>query len=150
MGIKIIAQNKKARFEYFIEDTYETGIVLTGTEVKSLRLGKVNLKESHARIIDGEVFVFGMHISPYPFANRFNHEPTQKRKLLLHKREIRKLIGKTQEKGLTLIPLKIYFKEGLCKLELALGRGKKLYDKRETMKKKDAKLQVDRAFKQNR
>ena len=150
MSIKIVAQNKKARFEYFIEDTFEAGIVLLGTEVKSLRLGKVNLKDSYGRINKGEVYIHNMHISPYSFANRFNHEPMRTRKLLLHKREIKKLIGKTQEKGLTIVPLKIYFKEGKCKLEIALAKGKRLYDKRETLKKKDSDRDIQRLMKLSR
>ena len=147
MSIKIIAQNKKARFEYFIEDTFEAGLVLAGTEVKSLRDGKVNLKEAYGKIEKGEVFIHGMNISPYTYANRSNHDPIRVRKLLLHSREISKLIGQTQEKGLTLVPLKIYFKDGRCKLELALAKGKKLFDKRETLKKKDADREMERSRK---
>jgi SsrA-binding protein len=150
MSIKVIAQNKKARFEYFIVDTYEAGIVLTGTEVKSARLGKVNLKDSYGRIDKGEIYLFNMHISPYSFGNRNNHEPTRTRKLLLHKREINRLIGKTKEKGLAIIPLKIYFLNGKCKVELALCKGKKLYDKRESLKEKDTNLEMKRALKYNR
>jgi SsrA-binding protein len=147
MSIKLIAQNKKARFEYFILETFEAGIVLTGTEVKSLRLGKANLKESFGRIENGELFLFNMHISPYSHGNRLNHEPRRTRKLLLHKKEIKKLIGKTKEKGLTLVPTKIYFKDGKCKVELALGKGKKLFDKREEIKRKDAEREAQRSFK---
>jgi SsrA-binding protein len=150
MSIKIIAQNKKARFEYFILDTYEAGIVLTGTEVKSARLGKVNLKDSFGRIENGELYVFNMHISPYPFGNRANHDPTRTRKLLLHKKEINRLIGKTKEKGLTLVPLKIYFSKGKCKIEMALAKGKKLFDKRESIKTRDTKLEIQRALKHKR
>ena len=144
MSIKIIAQNKKARFDYFILDTFEAGIVMTGTEVKSARLGKVNLKESFARIDNEEVYILNMHISPYEYGNINNHEPTRTRKLLLHKREINKLIGKTKEKGLALVPLKIYFKNGKCKVEIGLGKGKKLYDKREDIKQKDTAREVER------
>lgn len=136
---KLIAQNKKARHEYFIEDTFEAGIALTGTEVKSIRQGKVNVKEAYAQIKDGEVFVHGMHISPYEQGNRYNVDPLRKRKLLLHKREINKLIGYTQQQGLTLVPLKVYISpKGYVKVELAIAKGKKLHDKRHTMAKRDA------------
>lgn len=147
MSEKIVAQNKKAWHEYSILETFETGIVLTGTEVKSLRLGKGNLKDSFGRIENNEVFLYNMHISPYPFANRFNHEPERTRKLLLHKSEIRKLIGKTKEKGLSLVPLKVYFKSGKCKIEIALAKGKKLFDKRESIKKKDMEREVAKEMK---
>ena len=146
--IKVVAQNKKARHDYYIEDTYEAGIVLTGTEIKSIRAGKVNLKDSFARIKNGEVFLMNMHISPYEQGNRFNHDPLRTRKLLLHKREINKLIGLTKEKGYALIPLKIYLKRGLAKIDLAVAKGKKLYDKRETMKKRDAQREIERAFRE--
>ncbi|MFU0801358.1 MAG: SsrA-binding protein SmpB [Xylanivirga thermophila] len=145
-NIKIIAQNKKARHDYFIDDTYEAGIVLTGTEVKSIRLGKVNLKDSYAEIRDGEVFVQNMHISPYDKGNIFNTDPLRSRKLLLNRREINKLLGYLQEKGYTLIPLKIYLKNGLVKLELAAARGKKLYDKRADIAKRDAQREIERNF----
>lgn len=143
--VKQIANNKKARHDYFIEDTYETGIVLTGTEIKSIRQGKVNLKESFAKVDNGEVIVYGMHISPYDHGNRFNVDPLRPRKLLLHKREIRKLIGLTTQKGLTLVPLRLYINErGRAKMELAVARGKKLYDKREDIAKKDAQRRMQR------
>lgn len=141
-GTKLIASNKKARHEYFIEDTIEAGIVLTGTEVKSIRQGKVNIKESYASIENGEVFITGMHISPYEQGNIYNVDPVRKRKLLLHRREIRKLIGETKQKGFTLVPLSIYLKDGLVKVEIALAKGKKLYDKRQTMAKKDAERRI--------
>ena len=135
-GIKVVANNKKARHDYFIEDTYETGIVLTGTEIKSIRQGKVNIKESYAKIENGEMILYGMHISPYEHGNRFNVDPLRPRKLLLHKREIQKLIGYTTLKGLTLVPLRMYINEkGRAKLELAVARGKKDYDKRNTIAK---------------
>lgn len=141
-GTKLIASNKKARHEYFIEDTYEAGIVLTGTEVKSIRQGKVNIKESYASIEKGEVFISGMHISPYEQGNIYNVDPVRKRKLLLHRSEIRKLIGETQQKGFTLVPLSIYIKDGYVKVEVALAKGKKLYDKRQTIAKKDAERRI--------
>ncbi len=147
MGIKIIATNKKAYHEYFIDEVYEAGLVLTGTEVKSLRLGKVNLKESFCRIMGGEVFINNMNISPYEQGNRENHDPTRMRKLLLHHVEIDKLIRLTEQKGLALLPTKIYFKNSLAKLEIGVGRGKKLYDKRETLKRKEAGREMDRAVK---
>lgn len=134
---KIICQNKLARRNYFIEDTYEAGIVLAGTEVKALREGRGNMKDSYAQVKNGEVFVYDMHISPYSHGNRYNHNALRVRKLLLHKREIRKLYGKANEKGLTLVPLKLYFKNGKVKLEIGIGRGKKLYDKRQDIKRRD-------------
>jgi SsrA-binding protein len=143
---KIICQNKMARRNYFIEDTYEAGISLVGTEVKSLRQGKGNLKDSYARVEGGEVFLYGMHVSPYSHGNRANHDPLRVRKLLLHKKEIKKLYGKSREKGLTLIPLKAYFKNGKVKVELGTGRGKKLYDKRQTLKIKADKRDMEREF----
>ena len=142
--IKIIAENRKARFNYFIEDEFEAGLVLKGTEVKSLRLGRANLKDAYARIENGEVFVYQMHIGPYPFAHYGNHDPLRIRKLLLHKREIKRLYGKVNEKGFTLIPLKIYFKGGKAKMTLALAKGKRKYDKREAIKQKDLKRDLDR------
>ena len=146
---KLIANNKKARHDYFIEETYEAGIVLTGTEIKSARLGKVSIKESYARIEKEEVMIYGMNISPYEQGNRFNVDPLRPRKLLLHKREIRKLIGATKLKGLTLIPLAMYINEaGLAKLEIALARGKKNYDKRDAIAKRDASRNMERAMKQ--
>ncbi len=146
--MKIIAQNKKARFEYFIEETYEAGISLKGTEVKSIRQGQVNIKEAYAEIKDGEVFITGMHISPYEMGNIHNVDPLRVRKLLLHKREIAKLIGLTTQKGYALIPLNIYITDkGYIKIELAVGKGKKLYDKRQSMAKKDAQRTIQKAFK---
>jgi len=158
-SIKVIAQNKKARHEYFIEETYEAGIELTGTEVKSIRQGrgnlrdsyayiKKNLRDSYAYIKNSEVFIRGMHISPYEQGNIFNTDPLRDRKLLLHKREINKLIGYTQQKGLTLIPTKIYFKNSWAKIELAVARGKKLYDKRRDIAERHAKLAIDRKIKE--
>ncbi|NLY11679.1 MAG: SsrA-binding protein SmpB [Firmicutes bacterium] len=144
--IKIITHNRKARHDYFIEDTIEAGIALQGTEVKSLRLGKVNISDSFARIKDGEVFLHGMHISPYEQGNRFNHDPLRVRKLLLHKREINRLVGRTQEQGYTLIPLRLYFKRGKCKIELAVAKGKRKYDKRDAIAKKDAARRIERAL----
>ena len=132
-GEQTICVNRQARYNYFIDETYEAGLVLVGSEVKSLRDGKANLVDSYARIQKGEAFLVNFHISPYAGANQFNHEPTRTRKLLLHAREIERLTGKTKERGLTLIPLKIYFKNGRAKVELGLARGKKLYDKRETL-----------------
>lgn len=147
--IKIIAQNKKASHDYFIEETIECGIVLSGTEVKSVRLGKVNFKDSYASVEHGEVILNGMHISPYEQGNIFNKDPLRDRKLLLHKSEIRKLIGYIQQKGLTLVPMKLYFKRGKVKLLLGIGRGKKLYDKRNDMAKKDAMRDIERRLKEN-
>ncbi|HWP48087.1 MAG TPA: SsrA-binding protein SmpB [Candidatus Limnocylindrales bacterium] len=146
---KIVCTNKTARHDYFITDTYEAGIVLQGTEVKSLREGRANLKDSYAQIKDGELFLVNCHISPYTHGNQFNHDPTRPRKLLLHKKEIRRLIGKVAEKGFTLIPLKIYFKNGIAKVELGLAKGKKAYDKREDMKERDARREVERALKKS-
>lgn len=146
---KMIANNKKARHDYFIEETYEAGIVLTGTEIKSARLGKVSIKESYARIEKEEMMIYGMNISPYEQGNRFNVDSLRPRKLLLHKREIRKLIGATKLKGLTLVPLTMYINEaGLAKLEIALARGKKNYDKRDAIAKRDASRNMERAMKQ--
>ena len=142
--IKIIAVNRKARYEYFIEDEYEAGLVLKGTEVKSLRLGKVNLKDSYARIKDGEVFIYQMHIGPYPFAYYDNHDPLRPRKLLLHKREIKRLYSKVNEKGHSLVPLKIYLKRGKAKITVALAKGKRKYDKREAIKRRDEQRDLDR------
>ncbi|MEG1068364.1 MAG: SsrA-binding protein SmpB [Anaerovoracaceae bacterium] len=145
----LVANNKKARHDYFIEEVYEAGIVLTGTEIKSIRLGKVNIKESYARIENGEMMLYGMHISPFEQGNRFNVDPIRTRKLLLHKQEIRKLIGYTTLKGLTLVPLTMYInEEGRAKVEIAVARGKKNYDKREDMAKKDANRKIEQATKQ--
>ncbi|TDL78849.1 SsrA-binding protein SmpB [Peribacillus frigoritolerans] len=143
---KVLAQNKKANHDYAIEETYETGIVLQGTEIKAIRAGRVNLKDSFARVQQGEVFLHNMHISPYEQGNRHNHEPLRTRKLLLHRKEISKLIGLTKEEGYALVPLKIYLKNGFAKVLIGLGRGKKKYDKREDLKKKEAKREVERAF----
>ncbi|HKM43238.1 MAG TPA: SsrA-binding protein SmpB [Limnochordia bacterium] len=148
--IKVISVNRRARHDYFIEDTMEVGIVLKGTEVKSLRLGKVNLRDSYARVENSEVFLYGMHISPYEQGNRFNHDPIRPRKLLLHKREIRRLIGKTKEEGYTLVPTRLYFLGGKCKVELALAKGKKLYDKRDATAKRDATRRAQQALAQDR
>ncbi|MBI4377815.1 MAG: SsrA-binding protein SmpB [Nitrospinae bacterium] len=147
MPIKIITENRKAFHDYFIIETFETGIILKGTEVKSLREGKVNLKDSFAMVEDEEIFLHNCHISPYQHGNIYNHDPLRTRKLLLHKNEIKKLIGKTVEKGLTLIPLKFYFKHGIAKVELALAKGKKMYDKRENLKKRAAMREIEKAFK---
>ena len=144
---KVITVNRRARHDYFIDETFEAGMVLTGSEVKSLRDGRANLKDSYARIAKGEAFLVNSHISPYPAANQFNHEPTRTRKLLLHKREIRRLTGRVSERGLTLIPLRLYFKKGRVKAELGLARGKKLYDKRETMRKRAVQREVERSLK---
>jgi SsrA-binding protein len=148
--IKVVAQNKKARHDYFIEQTLEAGIVLSGTEVKSIRQGKVNLKDSYAAIEDGEVILSGMHISPYEQGNIFNKEPMRSRKLLLHRYEINKLIGFTQQKGLTLVPMQVYFKHGMVKLELGVAKGKKLFDKREDIAERDAKRDIERKLKETR
>lgn len=146
---KMVANNKKARHDYFIEEVYEAGIVLTGTEIKSVRGGKVSIKESYAKIENGEMIVYGMNISPYEQGNRFNVDPLRPRKLLLHKQEIRKLIGYTTQKGLTLIPLNMYINEdGRAKMELAVCRGKKNYDKRDDIAKRDAARRMDQAMKQ--
>jgi SsrA-binding protein len=147
MGEKLICQNKKAWHNYFIADKYQAGIVLLGTEVKSLREGKANLGDSYATIKSGEVFLVDTHISPYSFGNRLNHDPLRTRKLLLHKREIRRLIGKVQEKGFTLIPLRLYFSDGKAKVELGLAKGKKLFDKRETLKRKTMERDMERGRK---
>lgn len=149
MGIKIIATNKKAYHDYFISDVFEAGLVLTGTEVKSIRAGKVNLKEAFCRIKDGEVFINNMNVAEYTHGNRENHDPTRMRKLLLHHTEIDKLIRLTEQKGLALIPTKIYFKNNYVKLEIGLGRGKKLHDKRETLKSKEADREMAKAVKQH-
>lgn len=147
--VKAIAENRKVRHDYNIHETYETGIVLTGTEVKSLRQGKANLKDSYAAVTkSGEVYLYNLHISPYEHGNRFNVDPLRDRKLLMHKREIQKLIGKTREKGFTLVPLQLYFNHGLVKCKLALATGKKLYDKRQAMADRAAKRDMDRAMKE--
>jgi len=146
-GIKLIANNKKARHDYFVEDSFEAGIVLHGTEVKSLRQGHCSIKESFVDIDNGEVFIHQMHISPYEKGNIFNKDPLRVRKLLLHKSEINKLIGKTKEKGMAIVPLKVYFKGSLVKVEIGLAKGKKLYDKRQDIAKKDQKREAERDFK---
>ena len=146
-SIKLIANNKKAYHDYFIEEKYEAGIVLVGTEVKSLRMGKCSLKESFLRIEKGEVWIYGMHISPYEKGNIFNKDPLRIRKLLLHEVEIRKIGAKIAQKGYTLVPLQVYFKGSLVKVEIALARGKKLYDKRDYAAKKDVKRELERNFK---
>jgi len=145
---RVIAQNKKARHDYFVEESYETGIELCGTEVKSVRMGRVNLKDSWCDIDNGELFVNGMHISPYEKGNIFNKDPMRRRKLLMHKREIMRLMGLTKQKGMTLVPLQLYFTGPHVKLELGLCKGKKLYDKREDMARRDAKREADRALKE--
>ncbi len=147
-NIKTIAQNKKARHDYFIIETIEAGIELFGTEVKSVRLGKVNLSDAYASINDGEVYIKGMNISPYEHGNIFNKDPLRERRLLLHKAQIRKLIGQLQQQGYSLIPLSIYLKGSLVKVSLALAKGKKLYDKRDDMAKRDSERKMDRAFKE--
>ena len=143
-GVKLLSENRKARHEYFIEDTYECGIALIGTEVKSIRMGKVNIKDSYAKVKDGEIFVVGMHVSPYEKGNIFNRDPFRERKLLLHKREIRKLGALSQADGYSLIPTKLYLKDGKVKLELAVAKGKKLYDKRHDIAERYAKRAMDR------
>ena len=151
MGTDIVCQNRKAYHDYFIEETFEAGIILTGTEVKSLRAGKANLKDSYARIKDSEVFLINTHISPYTRADSFKQiDPERTRKLLLHKKEILRLIGKTREKGYTLIPTKIYFKGGKAKVEIGLAKGKAFYDKRETIKKKDVQREMQKTLKERR
>lgn len=146
-SVKLIANNKKAYHDYFIEDTYECGISLHGTEVKSLRMGKCSIKESFIRIENGEVMVYGMHISPYEKGNIFNKDPLRMKKLLMHRYEINKITGKIAEKGYTLVPLKVYFKGSLVKVEIGLARGKKLYDKRQDIAKKDQRRETEREFK---
>ena len=147
-SIKIIAENRKARHDYFIEDQMEAGLVLLGTEVKSLRQGRANLKDAYARIKKGEVYVYQMHISPYPFAYYDNHDPLRPRKLLLHKQEIKRLYGKLNERGFALIPLRLYFREGKVKLMLALAKGKRKHDKRETIRRRDEQRDLDRQRKE--
>ena len=144
---KLIANNKKAYHDYFIDETYEAGIALHGTEVKSMRMGKCSIKESFIRIENGEIFVYGMHVSPYEKGNIFNKDPLRVKKLLMHKYEINKLAGKEAEKGYTLVPLQVYFKDGRVKTEVGLARGKKLYDKRQDIAKKDQRRETQREFK---
>ncbi|KMY51762.1 SsrA-binding protein SmpB [Peribacillus loiseleuriae] len=143
---KQLAQNKKAYHDYFIEETFEAGIVLQGTEIKSIRAGKANLKDSFAKIERGELYLHNMHVSPYEQGNRYNHDPLRTRKLLLHRKEINKLIGETKETGYTIVPLKVYLKNGFAKVLIGLGKGKKQYDKREDLKRKEAKRDIERAF----
>lgn len=143
-GIKVIAENRKARHDYFVEDTYEAGIILRGTEIKSIRAGRVNLKDSYAEIIKGEIWLNQMHISPYEQGNRFNHDPLRKRKLLLNRMEIIRMGDKVKLQGMTLVPLKIYLKHGMAKIELGLCKGKKTYDKRDDLAERDAKRQMER------
>lgn len=145
---KVVAQNKKANHDYFIGETYEAGMVLQGTEIKSIRNGRINLKDSYARIQNGEIYLLNAHISPYEQGNRYNHDPLRQRKLLLHKREIDKLLGETKEAGYALVPLKVYLKNGYAKILIGLGKGKKNYDKREDLKKKEAKRDIERAFRE--
>ena len=144
---KLIANNKKAFHDYFIDETYEAGVALHGTEVKSMRMGKCSIKESFIRIENGEVFVYGMHVSPYEKGNIFNKDPLRVKKLLMHRYEINKLQGKVAEKGYTLVPLQVYFKEGKVKVEIGLARGKKLYDKRQDIAKKDQRREAEKEFK---
>ena len=144
---KVIANNKKAHHDYFIEETFEAGISLAGTEVKSLRMGKCSIKESFVRVEKGEVYIYGMHISPYEKGNIFNKDPLRPKKLLMHKAEIHKLLGKIKEKGFTLVPLQVYFKDGRAKIEIGLCRGKKLYDKRQDIAKKDQRREAEKDFK---
>lgn len=146
MGTKLISNNKKAYHDFFIEEKYECGIALVGTEVKSLRMGKCSLKEAYVRIVNGEAVISGMHISPYEKGNIFNRDPVRDRKLLLHKKEINRLLGRIKEKGYTLVPLQVYLKDQLVKVEIGLARGKKLYDKRDDLKKKDVNRELERDF----
>ena len=145
--MKLVANNKKAYHDYFIEEKYEAGLVLHGTEVKSLRMGKCSIKEAFIRIENSEVFIYGMHISPYEKGNIFNKDPLRVKKLLLHKQQIRKLIGNSSEKGYTIVPLQVYFKDGRAKIEIGLAKGKKLYDKRQDIAKKDQQREAQRDFK---
>ncbi len=147
VSTKLIANNKKAYHDYFIDEKYETGIALCGTEVKSLRMGKCSIKESFVRIEGGDVMIYGMHISPYEKGNIFNKDPLRVRRLLLHKSEINRLVGRIREKGYTLVPLQVYFKGSLVKLELGLARGKKLYDKRQDIAKRDQRREAEKEFK---
>lgn len=146
-SMKLVANNKKAYHDYFVDEKFEAGLVLHGTEVKSLRLGKCSIKEAFIRIENGEVWVYGMHISPYEMGNIFNKDPLRPKKLLLHKYEINKLLGKIKEKGFTLVPLQVYFKDGKAKIEMGLCRGKKLYDKRQDIAKKDQRREAEKDFK---
>lgn len=145
---RVLAQNRRARHDYFIEETFEAGIVLQGTEIKSIRKGTVNFKDAFARVENGEVFLHNMHISPYEQGNRYNHDPLRTRKLLLHKKEISRLTGKSKETGYAIIPLKMYIKNGFAKVLIGLGKGKKNYDKRETLKQKSANREIEKAFRE--
>jgi SsrA-binding protein len=147
-GFKLIAQNKKAFHDYHIEETFEAGIVLTGTEVKSLRVGKANLRDSYASVKENELWLIGVHISPYEQASVFNHDPLRNRKLLVHRHELKRLVGKIQRAGYTLVPTKMYFKDGRAKMEIALAKGKATYDKRQDLAKKDAQRDIERAFRE--
>lgn len=147
-GGKIVAQNRKAYHDFFIEETLEAGLVLTGTEIKSIRKGSVSLRDAYARVEQGEVFLHNMHIAPYAQGNQFNHEPLRTRKCLLHRKQIAHLFGAVREQGLTLIPTKLYLKHGFAKVELCLAKGKKLHDKRESLKKKDANRDIQRALRE--
>ena len=147
-SVKLVANNKKAYHDYFIDDTFEAGIELYGTEVKSIRMGKCSIKESFIKIENGQVFVYGMHVSPYEKGNIFNKDPLRIRRLLLHRAEIRRLVSKIREKGYTLVPLKVYFKGSLVKVEMGLARGKKRYDKRDDIAKKDARREIERGFRE--
>lgn len=145
---KPLAQNRRASHDYFIEDTFEAGIVLQGTEIKSMRAGKVSIQDAHARVQNGEMFIINMHIAPYEQGNRFNHDPTRTRKLLLHRKQIDTLIGLTQRQGYTIVPLRVYIKRGHAKVLIGLAKGKRLYDKRESLKQKQMKRDIDRALKE--
>ncbi|SFS32012.1 SsrA-binding protein SmpB [Marininema halotolerans] len=147
-GAKVVARNKKALHDYHIEDSFEAGIVLTGTEIKSIRQGRVNIKDSYALVDKGEVYLLNLHISPFEQGNRFNHDPTRTRKLLLHKTEIAKLIGQIKQKGFTLVPLDLHMRNGYAKVQLALAKGKKLHDKRQTIAKRDAQREIQRQLKE--
>lgn len=146
-GVKVLAENRKARHDYAILETVEAGLVLTGTEIKSLRAGRVNIRDAHARLEKGEIFVYNMHIAPYEQGGRYNHDPLRPRKLLLHRREIDSLAGKVRLQGLTLVPLRVYLKGGWAKVELALARGKRAYDKRRDMAEREARRRIERALK---
>ncbi|MGH2436294.1 MAG: SsrA-binding protein SmpB [bacterium] len=149
-GERLVATNRKARHEFFIEETYEAGLMLTGTEVKSLRGGRASIQESFARVEDGELWVYHMHIPPYEAGNIFNHDPLRPRKLLLHRREVDRLYGRVQQKGYTLIPLRVYFRRGIAKLELGVARGKRQYDKRAAIAEREADRRIERAVRQRR
>lgn len=148
MGRKIVATNRKAFHDYHIDETYEAGIILQGTEVKSIRGSRANLRDSYARVEGGELILYNMHVSPYDQGNRFNHEPLRPRKLLMHRSEINRLLGKVKEKGYALVPLKVYLKGGLIKIEVALARGKKSYDKRQDLKERESRREIERAVKE--